>query len=124
MRELEKLYETFGELLFAVAKADGVIQEEEKEALNKILANHAWASEIKWSFEYEATKNFPVEKIYNKVINFCHSYGPTKEYEEFIEAMKIIANAAEGIDQSESKIINSFSKDLITRFKNDLERMN
>ncbi len=30
MSELEKLYETFGELLFAVAMADGVIQDEEK----------------------------------------------------------------------------------------------
>ncbi len=124
MTDKEKLYETLGELLYAVAMADGVIQEEEKEELNKLLQNHQWASEIKWSFNYETTKEAGVEETYNKVINFCHSYGPAAEYVEFIEAMKTIATAAEGIDQDESKIINSFSSDLITRFQKDIDRLN
>lgn len=124
MTEQEKLYETLGELLFVVAKADGIIQDEEKESLKALLKNHAWASEIQWSFNYEETKDSSVEETYKKVINFCHSYGPTPIYEEFIEAMNTIANAHDGVDQHESEIITSFSKDLITRFKRDLERLN
>jgi len=122
MKDTEKLYETLGELLFAIAKADGIIQDAEKESLNELLAGHSWAEQIKWSFNYEADKNSPVEDVYYKVINFCHSYGPTPAYEEFISAMKIIADAAEGTVDSESKIINSFSTDLIARFQKDIDR--
>lgn len=123
MSDKEKLYETLGELLFCIAKADGVIQEEEKESLQKLLKNHSWASEIKWSFYYEEANNSSLEETYNKVINFCHAYGPAPEYEEFIEAMKIVAEASDGIDKDESELINSFSKDLIERFQRDLDRL-
>lgn len=122
MTKQEKLYEVLGELLYAIAKADGIIQPEEKDALNELLQKHSWASEIKWSFNYEEGKNTSVEETYEKVINFCHGYGPTPIYEEFIDAMKFIANASDGIDQNESNIIHSFSKDLIARFQRDLDR--
>ena len=121
MTEKEKLYETLGELLFVVAKADGVIQVEEKEALDQLLANHSSGKEIKWSFNYEVNKNNSIEETYKKVIDFCKHYGPAPEYNEFISAMKTIAHASNGIDASESKVINSFSNDLIERFKKDLE---
>ncbi|MDG1333265.1 MAG: TerB family tellurite resistance protein [Crocinitomicaceae bacterium] len=122
MTDQEKLYEVFGELLYAIAKADGIIQDEEKEALNELLSKHSWASEIKWSFDYEASKNSTIEDTYNKVINFCHSYGPNPVYEEFVDAMKFVAHASDGIDEDESKMINSFSADLIARFQKDLDR--
>lgn len=123
MIAIEKLYETLGELLYVIAKADGVIQNEEKDGLKQLLKNHAWASEIEWSFNYEASKNSSPEEVYNKVISFCHGYGPTAEYEEFISAMNFIAKSANGIDQNESNIISSFSKDLIARFQNDLDKI-
>lgn len=123
MKKVERLYEVMGELLYAIAKADGVIQKEEKDALKTLLSKHSFGSDIIWSFEYEESKDSSVEEIYNKVINFCHSYGPAPQYDEFIEAMKIIAEASNGIDADESKVITSFSKDLMQRFKNDLERL-
>ena len=123
MKNTEKLYEILGELLYAVAKADGVIQEAEKDALINLLKSHSYKSEILWSFEYETSKDFPVEDIYNKVINYCHTYGPAPEYKEFIDAMTVIAEAADGVDKNESKVINSFSKDLLERFKRDTDKM-
>ncbi len=124
MTDKEKLYETLGELLFVIAKADGIIQNEEREALDKLLQKHSWASEIKWSFNYEESADSSAEATYNKVINFCHSYGPTPEYNEFIDAMSFIAESSQGIDQNESRVISSFSKDLIERFQKDLDRLN
>lgn len=118
-----KLYDVFGELLYAVAMADGVIQKEEKDALITLFKNHSWGNEIKFSFEYEEQKNRPVETIYTKVIDFCHNYGPAPEYQEFISAMNIIAEAAEGVDSEEENIINSFSKDLIARFESDIKKL-
>ncbi|MCG8578816.1 MAG: TerB family tellurite resistance protein [Bacteroidales bacterium] len=123
MKKIERLYEVLGELLYAVAKADGVIQDEEKEKLKELFKNHGFGSEILWSFEYEESKSMPIDEIYNKVINFCHSYGPAPQYEEFIKAMKIIAEASEGIDEGEAKIIDSFSKDLLERFQRDADKL-
>ena len=59
----------YKKLIYALAKADGVIQTNEISALEEILGDHPWASEIKWSFNYEVSKNSSVEEIYKKVIN-------------------------------------------------------
>jgi len=123
MKKIDKLYEVLGELLYAVAKADGFIQDEEKEKLKELFKDHGFGSDIVWSFEYEESKSKPIDEIYNKVINFCHSYGPAPEYEEFIKAMKIIAEATEGINEEEAKIIDSFSKDLLERFQRDIDKL-
>lgn len=123
MKKEEKLYEIFGELLYALAKADGVIHKEEKETLNQLLKNHALGSEILWSFEFEETHNSSVEEIYNKVINFCHVYGPAPQYDEFITAMKIVAETSNGITTKEHKLINSFSEDLMGRFQRDIDKL-
>jgi uncharacterized tellurite resistance protein B-like protein len=123
MTEQEKLYETLGELLFAIAIADGIIQNEERKALNVLLKKHAWASEIKWSFDYEESRNASMEDTYSKVISFCQNYGPAPEYAEFIDAMNFIATASNGINQKESRLISSFSKDLIERFQRDVNKL-
>lgn len=123
MRKEEKLYEIFGELLYAIAKADGIIQKEEKKRLIQLLQDHALGKEILWSFEFEESHNSSVEEIYNKVINFCHVYGPAPQYQEFISAMKIVAKASEGIKPKEMKLINSFSKDLMERFQRDIDKL-
>lgn len=121
MTPKEKLYETLGELLYVVAKADGVIQEAEKEALEQLLTAHPWANEVMWSFNYEAAHKPDIADLYVKVISYCHRYGPAPEYDEFIDAMKTIAEAADGVVAEEHKVITSFSKDLIIRFRRDLE---
>ena len=121
--EKEKLYEALGELVYVVAKADGVIQDEEVSELNKILENHPWASTIEWSCEYEKSKNSVVEDVYKKAIDFCKEYGPTKEYSEFIDLMNKVAYAHQGIAKEEKDVINSFSKDLTERFLKDIENL-
>jgi len=121
MTKEEKLYETLGELLYAVAKADGVIQKEEKDAMKLLLKGHPWEGQINWSFEYEVSKEQTVEEIYKKVISYCQHYGPAPQYEEFINAMKIIAEASGGLEDSENKIIESFSTDLLKKFTKDIE---
>ena len=56
MKDKEKLYETLGELLYAVAIADGVIQPSETDRLKEIVEHHSWGKVIKWSFDYESRK--------------------------------------------------------------------
>lgn len=121
MTDQEKLYETLGELLFVIAKADGVIQDEERGALTKLLKNHSWARDIEWSFNYEESKQPSIEELYDKVIIACHRIGPSLIYTEFISSMNAIADASSGVDEDEDGIIKSFSADLIKRFSEDID---
>ena len=123
MKKEEKLYEVLGELLYAVAMADRVIQAEERTAFNALFKNHPYGDKISWSFEYEESKKSSLEEIYNKVINYCHSYGATPIYSEFIEAMNSIAKVANGVEENEIKIIDSFSTDLSKRFQRDAQSL-
>jgi len=123
MTDTEKLYETLGELLYVVAMADGVIQEEEKEVLQSFISKHPFAKEIKWSFDYEQTKNANIDELYQKVITVCHRIGPSPIYTEFIETMNDLAEAAEGVDNDEADFIDSFSRDLISRFSDDIKKL-
>lgn len=123
MTDQEKLYETLGELLYVVAKADGVIQDDERSALADLLKDHEWAKEITWSFQYEESKDSSIDDLYKKVMNTCQKIGPSPIYVEFIASMNTVAEASNGIDQDESKVINSFSADLIEKFKRDIEAL-
>lgn len=111
-----KLYDAFGELLFVLVKADGEFQEEERETLNKILANHHWSKEILWSFNYESKNNHDLDDLYKKVLFACYDIGPNPEYQFMIEVLEAVAESSLGIVETERKIIESFKQDLLTEF--------
>lgn len=123
MANHEKLYEAFGELLYVVAMADGMIQESEIVALEKVLQEHPWAADIKWSFNYERKKERSVELVYDRVLDFCKHNGPHPEYQNMIDVMRAVAAASQGIDAQEKAKINDFSTQLIARFQKDLEEL-
>ena len=117
----EKLYEAFGELLYVVAMADGFIQEEEVSALETVLAEHPWAADIKWSFNYERNKKRGVEEVYARVLDYCTNAGPSPEYQNMIQVMEVMAKASNGIDKEEQEVMETFANTLIQKFKNDIE---
>lgn len=123
MENLERLYDAFGELIFVVAMADGIIQKEEIDTLDKILKTHPWAKEVKWSFDYEAEHQNSVEDLYKKVLTICHEYGPRKEYHYLLEILEQVAAASNGVDQNERNVINKFTTELTDWFRRDLERL-
>lgn len=116
-----ELYDAFGELIYALAKADGVIQDEEIAALEKIIGNHPWANEIKWSFQYEKKKEKSLEEAYNKALMICQEYGPCPDYPFLFEVLDTIAAAADGVHEAEQKIINDFKQSLHDKFMKDAE---
>jgi len=119
----EKLYDAFGELLYVVAMADGLIQDEEITALERVLADHPWAADIKWSFEYERKKGNAVEDVYDKVIDYCKYNGPHPEYQKMVEVMEAVANASAGVDAEEQAVMDGFVKTLVDKFKTDIENI-
>lgn len=119
----ERLYRTFGELLYVIAKSDGVIQKEEVNTLEEILKGHPRAKDIKWSFDYETENETDIETLYKKVIEVFSDHGPDEEYEYMIYALTKVAEASDGIKAKEEKVIKSFSNDLLERFKSDIDRL-
>lgn len=118
----EKLYEAFGELVYVVAMTDGIIQPEEKDALKKIIANHPWAKEIEWSFNYEIEKHQDIDYLYKRVLDQCHKNGPDPEYKFLVEVLEAVANASSN-KVSEKELIDKFTHELTERFKNDLDKL-
>ncbi len=118
----ERLYDAFGELIYALAMADGLIQPEELKALNTILQGHPWGSQIKWSFDYESNKKIDLKEVYKKALDTFTSHGPDKEYAYLVEILQKVAQASDGIDETEQEIIERFQKDLKENFISEMEK--
>jgi hypothetical protein len=116
MYSKEKLYETFGELLYAVTLADGKIQDEEINQLKEIIKYHPLSDDILWSFNYEKSKNTTVYEAYAKAIDIFKFNGPAEEYKEFEEILNAVANACNGIGPEEKKLIDAFRSELTNAF--------
>ncbi|WP_103864901.1 MULTISPECIES: permease [Aquimarina] len=119
----DRLYQTFGELFYVLAMRDGVIQKEEVEILEQILKGHPSGAEIKWSFDYESKNQNDIETLYKKVIEVFSDNGPDKEYDFVLYALAKIAEASEGMSDKEEEMVTGFSKELLERFKKDIERI-
>lgn len=119
----EILYRTFGELLYVIAMSDGLIQKKEVTTLEEILRAHPEGEKIKWSFDYENKNQNDIEGLYKKVMEVLYDNGPDKEYDFLIYALTKIAEVSDGISANEEKVIKSFSRDLLERFKRDIDKL-
>jgi len=117
-----ELYDAFGELMYALAKADGIIQQEEITALEEIIGKHPWSQEIKWSFHYEKKKAKSLQEAYDKALMICKQYGPSPDYPLLFEVLDAIAAAADGVHEAEQAIIDDFKKELHNKFMQDEEK--
>ena len=118
----ERLYDAFGELIYVIAKSDGLIQDTENEALSTILQDHPWASAIQWSFNYEQKRDHDPKKIYEKAIGTLIQNGPDPEYDALIEFLEEIAKASDGMSSAEADAIIDFEADLRKKFLEDIEK--
>jgi len=113
---LERLHDAMGELIYAVAKADGLVQESEIQKLEEILQKHPWASNIHWSFHYEQNRENSLEEAYAKALDTCKEYGPSEEYAFLFDVMYEIAKASHGLNTEEAQLIVRFKLDLKAHF--------
>lgn len=121
MVKKEKLYRAFGELIYAIAIADGEVQTAEIIALKKYLAHHPYAGEIEWSFNYEKNKHHNLEEAYKNAIEVCKENGPDPEYKYLLDVLIGVADAYHGIVSQEQEVIDKFKHDLKERFIKDLK---
>ena len=124
MKNTHKLFESFGELIYVVAMADGIIQKEELAIIEEKLSKHKWGKEIKWSFDYEVKKKNAIEDLYKKVVFYCEDHGPDEEYDFLLDVLNELAKSSNGKVNEEKEMITSFVNDLTLKFKEDLDRIN
>jgi len=124
MTSQEKLYEAFGEMIYVVAKADGLIQAEELQELKKLIKGHPFEESIEWSFIYEDEKSNDLDYLYRKALDTFVQHGPDPSYTYFLDVLKRIAAASDGIDEKERAMIESFQSDLRKKLLEDLEKNN
>lgn len=109
----EKLFEAFGELLYAVAKIDGNVQQEEIEKMKSLFQYKKGGEQVIWSFGYENKNNNKVKDAYEKALDVMIEFGAYEGYPEFIRILNEVADASNGIAESEKFLISRFEEDLL-----------
>ena len=118
----QQLYYALGQLAYAVAKADGQIQKEEKELLHKIVTDEVEKNsydfdiaDIIFHILQKDKKDF--ETTYNWAIHSMklgkHHFSEEMK-DQFLHIIKKVAKAFPPISMEESEIIDRFSRDLKT----------
>jgi uncharacterized tellurite resistance protein B-like protein len=113
MRNREKLFEAFGELIYAVAKTDGNVQQEEMEKMRSLFKYKKGGEEVIWSFNYENKHNNTVKDAYERALEAMIAYGAYDGYSELIYILNEVAKSSSGINEGERLLISRFEDDLL-----------
>ena len=107
-----KLYNVFGEIIYTLAIADGIVQREEIQTIKNALCHHEWANGIMWSFDYESKKQRNTANVLKQALNVLKENGPSEEYHFLINLLKQVAESSNGIDAYEDAIISEVEEQL------------
>ncbi len=111
-----RLHDAFGEIIYAVAIADGLIQEEELKLIDEKLAQFSWGEDAKWSFNWERKKETQLKEAYLKALDTLKENGPTKSYYDLINILEEVAKVSDGFEKKEGRVISIFNKSLKSHF--------
>ncbi len=122
MKNDTKLYDAFGELLYCVAIADGLVQPEELDSMKEVLEDHEWGKAVQWSFQYEMKKKADLKDTYEKALFTLKENGPHPDYKYLVEVLETIAASDGKFQKKEGQVISIFQKSLRAHFKEYLDQ--
>jgi len=122
MENKSALYEAFGKMVYLVAIADGLIQPEETEALERLLVGRDFAPAVQWSFEELVAHPLDPAAVYEEVMGVFVEHGPDPAYQQLFEILEAVAHASDGLDSEEANVLIDLEVDLRKRFLEDFER--
>ena len=108
-----KLQKAFGQVIYAIAKIDGEVQQIEIDVFKKEIEKHQWAREISLSFEEERQSNLDPNIVFLKAMKIFRANGPSEHYPFFIDLLEQIAEAHDGVIEEEQLMIERFKEGLI-----------
>lgn len=121
MDGVERLYYALGELAYAVAKADGKINVEERNKLHDIVLKGAKCHDYNFNISeiifhiLQKEKIFTVEDSYKSAlreINTCSNYLTDDMKAEFVAVLDKVARAFDSVTIEERNIIDRFRADI------------
>jgi len=120
MAPLENLYYALGELAYAIARADGIVQDEERERFSTFLLNgfHGEDSGVDIAsivFRVMDNKCRDSKTTYDWAINEIRTnshYLSPRLKDKFRRIMENIAEAYPPVTQAESNLIDRFRRDI------------
>jgi len=111
-----RLYDAFGEIIYVVAIADGMIQDEEIKVIEEQLSKYSWGENAKWSFNYERKNETQLKEAYLKSLTTLKDYGPHEGYYDLIKILEEVAKADNDFERKEGRVISIFNKSLRAHF--------
>lgn len=124
MDGVERLYYALGELAYAVAKADGKVNQEERRKIHDIVVKGAQCNNHNFSVSeiifhiLQKEKIFNVEDAYQSAmreIETCRHYLTDDMKAEFVAVLDKVARAFGTVTVGE--------KDVIERFREDIDKV-
>ena len=126
MKNVKQYYKELGKMVYAVAAADGAIQEEEREKLHefvlKELAYNEQSSDSSGmnkafyvDFEFDATeeKHPPINDVIKSYVRFVHANYEPKDDELIKNSVKLLESVAVAYSKKKEKeIIDSVRHEL------------
>lgn len=120
---LRNIHSAMGSLAYAIAKADGVIQDEEKKIIQKLAqqefelseADNEWIAKM---FSQLETDNISLEDAYRFALDTLEANRGEYDFTEGLKQkcvsfMEKVSLAFEGISNEEQVVIERFKKDMI-----------
>ena len=120
MEHLQNLYYALAELAYAIAKADGQIQFEEKKIIHDIVItelkrNNFYFENLELVVRFIQIDDMPIETIYTEALDVIKNnsfYLDKSLKEKFIDVIQQIAIAFPPVTESEKSIIDRFKRDI------------
>lgn len=114
MRNVNKeLLDAFGRIVYAIAKSDGEVQDEELQHIRKVVDQNEWAQELELSFEIERQLDDDANKIFEDSIDVLKKYDAKEHYTSFVELLEQIAKAHGAVVDEEETLLEKFKSVLL-----------
>ncbi|WP_083733003.1 TerB family tellurite resistance protein [Spirosoma montaniterrae] len=109
------LYLGFGNLVYALAKADGRVQNEEADAVRQLLAQQPFGDLAQYAFTLLEERNVSIEEAYafgmRRLTDNRKALNDTLK-KQFIDILLHVAGAHDDTSRKEQEMIKRFRRDL------------
>ncbi len=112
---MDKVYDAFARMIYAIIIADGVIDSDEK----SVIEQKVKGKEIE-AYLNDYIKNreeFLIIESYQNLINECREFGYSEEYNDLIDILNQIKTVSAIIDEDDAEILDSIISNLKHKLK-------
>jgi hypothetical protein len=113
----EQLYQSFAELIYAVAMADGIVVAEERKAIKQIAGDHPMISFIDNLFDARDKPSISIVSAYYKVRQYIKENKPDPEFSFLVQVLEALSKLSEGVADEEENLVEEFVLDLKEKLK-------